>query len=85
MTAAIEEQEQAHAHAPPGALADGAEELAAHETTWAKELSAAEAWDADEARRVAEEQAAEGIDEEFTDYSPKDWQRFYMGYHQVCT
>ncbi|KAG2451170.1 hypothetical protein HYH02_003777 [Chlamydomonas schloesseri] len=82
MTAAIEEP-TLREPAPVGADADGAAiELAACEATWATELSAAEAWDADEALRVAEEQAAEGVDEEFEDYSPKDWQRFYMGYHQ---
>jgi hypothetical protein len=34
-------------------------------------------------RRLAAEQAAEVLPEDFEDEGPKDWQRFYMGYHQV--
>ena len=34
-------------------------------------------------RRLAEEQAAEVLAEEQAEAGPKDWQRFYMGYHQV--
>lgn len=35
------------------------------------------------ARRIAEEQAAEAVGEGEEDEGPRDWQRFYMGYHEV--
>ncbi|KXZ54919.1 hypothetical protein GPECTOR_4g991 [Gonium pectorale] len=38
--------------------------------------------DPEQERRLAAEQEAEGLDEELEDTGPKDWQRFYMGYHQ---
>lgn len=34
------------------------------------------------ARRIAEEQAAEAVGEGEEDEGPRDWQRFYMGYHE---
>lgn len=85
MTAAIEELPSSEPSAAPGVNGSDADdaELAAREAAWVEELSAAEEWDAEVARLVKAEQVAEGIDEDFDDHSPKDWQRFYMGYHQV--
>ncbi|EFJ41461.1 hypothetical protein VOLCADRAFT_98497 [Volvox carteri f. nagariensis] len=58
----------------------GTEPATGCDTECGKSSAALEGFDAQ--RLLTEEQAAEDLQDDDGDAGPKDWQRFYMGYHQ---